>query len=663
MTPQASTSPFPGLRPFLAEETEFLFGRDADLARAELMIRRHGLLAVVGRSGTGKATFVRAGLVPRLTRQREDGLRWLARVVRPGMDPLQGLAQALVGEWFDVDGAHEGPPAQAAVEAFARRPGHLAERVNAVASAKGLGLLLVVDPFEELFRAAEGARERADAFVRQLLAAARDAAGRFRLVLSLRSEFIGECDRFPALSEAVSDGIFLLPRLSGPNLEAVIVGPLERAGEAIDPALVAQIQSDFQGDDQSLALLQHTLRSARAAAVARTPAGARTVISRQDYELIGGLRGAVSHTAEAVLAAFAPGQHLVAEAVFRGLGVRDGGGSYRRRPMRLSDLAAVANAGLGETRSVVEAFAIEGLLLPPPFALTDDSVVDLAYEQLLSLWPRLAAWVEREDELARRFRKLVDDALAHHEGRGSLYRREQILWARALLQDPAVNAAWASLYADGAAFRVACEFVQYSTDRADMSERRMPVALRPPPARNIFISYRRDDSGFAAYAVYKALAARFGPERVFFDLTSIPIGTDFKDRIRAQIDASAVMLVVIGDQWLDIRHKAGRRENERRIDDPDDHVRFEVETAIRTEKRVIPVLVGMQGMASADRFPPSLRSLAGLNAAILRFGPDLAMRSDRLVAEIGSALPGRRLHHLIARQLSWWAWRFRLHRQ
>jgi hypothetical protein len=231
-----------------------------------------------------------------------------------------------------------------------------------------------------------------------------------------------------------------------------------------------------------------------------------------------------------------------------------------------------------------------------------------------------------------------------------LYSGVKTALAREFLVDPAVNAAWARQYSSASEFDLVVDFLRRSTGiDSGHNEREANARRHRLAARNIFVSYRREDGGFAAYALYKTLVQRYSRERVFFDLASIPVGVDFKDRIRSQIDESAVLLVVMGDQWLEISHKSGKREGERRIDDPDDYVRFEVELALTEGLRVIPVLIGSQAMLGEDRFPPRLRKLAKLNAAVLQFGPDLDARTEALIAEIGDALPPTRIAARVSR--------------
>jgi hypothetical protein len=129
-------------------------------------------------------------------------------------------------------------------------------------------------------------------------------------------------------------------------------------------------------------------------------------------------------------------------------------------------------------------------------------------------------------------------------------------------------------------------------------------------ASGIFISYRRADAGPYARLLQVELAERFPGARVFMDLDSIEAGLDFAEVIRDAVNSCRVMVVVIGRQWVTLADEEGRR----RLDDPDDYVRFEVRAALKRGVRAIPVLVDGAKPLRQQQLPPDLRKLARLNA-------------------------------------------------
>lgn len=157
-------------------------------------------------------------------------------------------------------------------------------------------------------------------------------------------------------------------------------------------------------------------------------------------------------------------------------------------------------------------------------------------------------------------------------------------------------------------------------------------------AGSIFISYRRDDSGESAGRIYDWLLHKFPYGAVFKDVDSIPLGVDFREHLQSALNRCRVVLVLIGPKWSGICDPAGNR----RLDNPADFVRVEVETALSRERlRVIPVLVGGASLPSTQELPDSLQKLPFLNAADVRRDPDFANDMARLIKNIQQALqPG-----------------------
>jgi len=151
----------------------------------------------------------------------------------------------------------------------------------------------------------------------------------------------------------------------------------------------------------------------------------------------------------------------------------------------------------------------------------------------------------------------------------------------------------------------------------------------------IFIGYRREDSQDTAGRIYDRLVAAFGEPEVFKDVDNLPIGTDFGDYILGLLPQCRVFLALIGPGWLDARDASGAR----RIDNPADWVRIEIETALKTPGlQVVPVLVNGARMPREDELPQSLRALARLNAAVVRRDPDFHADMTRIVSALKEAL-------------------------
>jgi hypothetical protein len=154
----------------------------------------------------------------------------------------------------------------------------------------------------------------------------------------------------------------------------------------------------------------------------------------------------------------------------------------------------------------------------------------------------------------------------------------------------------------------------------------------------IFLCYRREDSESVAGRIYDRLRTRFGRDNVFMDVDTIPVGVDFRKHLDQAVSRCDVLLAVIGEHWLEVRHGDGPRRGQRRLDDPEDFVRIEIRSALARDIPVVPVLVERATMPRADELPEELKDFAWRNAAEVRTGRDFHHHMDRLEREIEACL-------------------------
>jgi hypothetical protein len=156
---------------------------------------------------------------------------------------------------------------------------------------------------------------------------------------------------------------------------------------------------------------------------------------------------------------------------------------------------------------------------------------------------------------------------------------------------------------------------------------------RPAGVQNhrVFISYRRADSIDICGRIYDRLVRDFGERNVFKDVDNIPFGVDFVEYLDNQVKECTVLLGVIGPKWMDVTDDGGRR----RIDDPNDFVRIEIESALKRNILVVPLLVGGAVMPYAGDLPESLQPLTRRNGFQIRPDPDFHSDMTRLIKRLG----------------------------
>lgn len=267
MRPSTASNPFPGLRPYTYRDAALFFGRDQQSDELVRRLASTRFIAVVGTSGSGKSSLVRAGLLPSLEAgfMAGAGAHWRFCVFRPQNDPLGFLTRALIDSGvvppLDLSDAE----ARAVVETALRRSSlGLIEVARLARLGAHENVAIVVDQFEELFRFADEARsaakgDDAQAFVRLLLEASRQTSVPIYVVLTMRSDFLGDCTQFRDLPEAISNSQYLVPRLTRDEVKAAITGPLGVSGAEAEPMLVQELLNSVGDDMDQLPLLQHAL--------------------------------------------------------------------------------------------------------------------------------------------------------------------------------------------------------------------------------------------------------------------------------------------------------------------------------------------------------------------------------------------------------------------
>jgi tetratricopeptide (TPR) repeat protein len=417
--------PFPGLRPFSSRDHKYFFGREDQTFALYRLLRNNHFVAVIGSSGSGKSSIVRAGLLPLLDEEnrQSDKPVWQWKAMRPGRNPIDRLSNALAK---NPNGEHDA--------FFEARRDRIASKLRA--SSNGIfeslahttpnddtQLVLLVDQFEELFRYlstgpqasdrfdAVRRREEATKFVQLLLTATRSYDSRVRVVITMRSDFIGDCARFQGLPEAVSTAQFLVPSLTRDQREEAIRKPIELSGATIDSELVERFLNDSGDDFDQLPVLQHCLarlwmRADETESRLSEPSSTDSPVlpattqerhlTEQDYKDIGGLAGALSAHADSIVKSLA-GREQTVEQVFRALAEVDKEGRAIRRARTLSQLIAETGADRDDVFAVLDAFRADDcsflvppLSLGPSSTLPDETVIDVGHEALLRRWTRVS---------------------------------------------------------------------------------------------------------------------------------------------------------------------------------------------------------------------------------------------------------------------------------
>ena len=506
-------NPFPGLRPFRPDEDHLFFGREEQVDSMITILGKRRFLAVVGTSGSGKSSLVNCGLEPALHQglMASAGSHWRIARFRPEDRPIQNLARALASDGvLFSDFQARGLSLLELIESTLRLSTvGLLDIVAQASRSDTFQLLVVVDQFEELFRyskldavAGKGGTtfsEEATAFVSLLLAVLEARQEQIHIVLTMRSDFLGDCTQFPGLAEAINRSLYLVPRLTREERRAAITNPVLVAGATISPVLVTRLVNDVGDNPDQLSILQHALN--------RTWAhwhdlGASGSLELNHYEAIGTMAEALDRHAEAAYAELGEGSRLqtVCRDLFQAITDRASDGRGIRRPTKWGPLHAITMASEQELGQVIEVFRhpSRAFLMPPAgTVLEGESVIDISHESLMRVWRRLKTWGDAEALAAQTYRRLAETAELHASGSAGTLREPELTLFRKWEEERQPNAAWAERYRSG--FDQALNSLQRSQEESDAEQ-----AERKQKQRQKVNQLRRWSIGMGALAVVAA---------------------------------------------------------------------------------------------------------------------------------------------------------------
>jgi WD40 repeat protein/DNA-binding SARP family transcriptional activator len=394
-------NPYKGLRPFQEADAADFFGRahatEQLLARMAEPGQQARLLAVVGPSGSGKSSLVRAGLLPALRDGALPGsAAWFVVELLPGAHPFEELEAALLRIAVN-------PPASLLQQLERDEHGlrWAAERVLPTGDGE---LLVVIDQFEELFTLVEDETQRAR-FLASLRAAATDPGSRVRVVLTLRADFYDRPLAYPGFGELLGARTQAVTPLSAAELEQAVCEPAERVGVGLEPRLVSQMVAEVADQPGTLPLLQYALTEL-------FERSERATLTLQTYREIGGVAGALARRAEALYEGLdAAGRAAGRQLFLRLLTVGEEGAEDTRRRVLRAELTSLEVGAQAEAMAaVIGAYGRHRLLAFDRDPLTRGPTVEVAHEALLRAWGRLRGWIESAREDLRTHRRLATAA-------------------------------------------------------------------------------------------------------------------------------------------------------------------------------------------------------------------------------------------------------------
>ena len=384
-------APYPGMRSFTEKESNHFFGRSREIDDLVKLLHGQQFLALIGPSGSGKSSLVRAGLIPELRKSTAFGPgTWLVRDFRPSESPLAALTDALAGDPSDLSITI---PALLATSPGAQR------------------LLIFVDQFEELFTVAT-----TNTLDFQNILVEMAKAPNTYVVIGARADFYPKLMTSPIWSAIKQHRYEVLP-LDEKGLSEAIVRPAERVGVYIESALVERIVADAGSEPGILPFIQETMRllwDQVERRYLRVEAYETLVLPRSAYggrrmDEVTGLQAAIAMLAEAVFTKLDEAQQAIAQRIFVRLVQFGEGRSHTRRQQPISRLRGSIDPSLFDPVLTYLADEKSRLLILGGEEKGLEREVDIAHEALIGAWPRLLGWLEKQREAEEFRRGFVQD--------------------------------------------------------------------------------------------------------------------------------------------------------------------------------------------------------------------------------------------------------------
>jgi WD40 repeat protein/DNA-binding SARP family transcriptional activator len=425
--PDRVVNPYKGLRAFDEPDAADFFGRDGIVDELLDRLRqddlRGRLVVVVGASGSGKSSIVRAGVVPRVRAGEIAGsASWYVTTMLPGGAPYKELAEGLrrvaVAETDDLE--------IALASALAADESGIDRMLRGLVPDPG-ELLLVIDQFEELFTLTPVDEQRA--FLDALMHAVTITDSRLRVVATLRADFYDRPLQFHRFGAALRDATVTVPAMSASGLEAAVIGPAARAGIAVEPAVAVELVAAVVDQPAALPSLQFTLFELAERSSTRA-------LTREGYDALGGIDVAIAARAEQLYRTLDDAARASVRRMFERLVVVSPDGEPTRRRARCSEITSLQTGTA--TEDIVETWVQARLLTRDRHPDTREPTVEVAHEAVLREWPRLRGWIDEDRAAIVALGQLREAAASWVEldrDAGALYRGARLEHAVDVMDD------------------------------------------------------------------------------------------------------------------------------------------------------------------------------------------------------------------------------------
>jgi WD40 repeat protein len=450
-------NPFPGLRPFSSGESNFYFGREAETGDLILKLIKNKYVTVLGASGTGKSSMVFAGVLPGILKlKNSDSFRIIS--FRPGNNPFSNLAAAML----DGNSADEKRPDKNELSELLKNHDNFSDAFETIRSNGKENILLNIDQFEDLFRFGSAGLSDADKskFIDFLINSINRSASDLYIILSMRSEYMGECSHHWELARLINNSNYIVPEPGMENWRKIIEEPVKSSGVKIDPELTEALLNDIRFRNDQFPVLQHSLM--RLWCTWQKSEDSARPLSIIDYNSIGKIKNAITFHGNEIFKELDDRGKEICAILFKSITRKGSDNRGLRQPSDIRSIKSIAGCSDSELFEVIEKFRqpSRSFITCSDDQLNDNSVIDLQNECLIQLWDKLTEWIDEEASSMQIYMRLSEAAALYQLGKTGVYMQPDLQTAINWREKQKPELSWAVKY--NPAFERAMVFLRTS---------------------------------------------------------------------------------------------------------------------------------------------------------------------------------------------------------
>ncbi len=437
-------NPFPGLRPFSIDESKFFFGREAETEDLILKLLKNRYVTVIGAAGTGKSSLVFAGVVPAIRKLKNGSSAFRIISFRPGNNPFGNLAEAVIkGIETEENRIDNGE-----LCAIIKNHDNFSDALRQITQVVDESILLNIDQFEDLFRFGSSGLSEDDKikFIEFLVNTIKKNAPGVYIILSMRSEYMGECSHHWELARLINNSNYLVPEPGMQNWRKIIEEPVILAGASIDPELTEVLLNDIRYRNDQFPVLQHSLM--RIWEHWLRSADSEKPISITDYNSIGTVKNAIDFHGNEIYAGLNERGKEICAILFKSITRKGSDNKGLRQPCDIGTIKSIAGCSGEELFEVIEKFRhpAEAFISCSDEVLSNNTVIDLQNECTIHLWVKLVEWVDDEASSMQIYLRLSEASALYQQGKTGIYRQPDLQTALNWREKQKPDLSWAKKY-------------------------------------------------------------------------------------------------------------------------------------------------------------------------------------------------------------------------